>query len=139
MERFELSQALTPLPLFESGPFNHLGTSPCLSQHQLLPGKRGELMGRTKKIMILYIPQKPCNIKDFAVKTYQITSSISSQTCYDRLRCPKFVARSCSPNFDRCRPCYSLYLPQAALANDPASIPLRMYCTAFAVTTLCIF
>ena len=51
MERFELSQALTPLPHFECGPFNHLGTSPHLSQHQLLPGKRGELMGRTDEII----------------------------------------------------------------------------------------
>ena len=91
MERFELSQALTPLPLFESGPFNHLGTSPCLSQHQLLPGNRGELMGRTKKIMKLYIPQKPCNIKDFAVKTYQITSSISSQPRYDRFDTAPYI------------------------------------------------
>ena len=28
MERFELSQVVTPLPHFECGPFNHLGTSP---------------------------------------------------------------------------------------------------------------
>ena len=37
MERFELSRAVRPLPHFECGPFNHLGTSPktgLLYQHQ---------------------------------------------------------------------------------------------------------
>ena len=32
MERFELSRAVTRLPHFECGPFNHLGTSPDLIQ-----------------------------------------------------------------------------------------------------------
>mgnify|MGYP007112530080 CR=1 FL=1 len=35
MERFELSRAFRPLPLFESGPFNHLGTSPCIFFNRL--------------------------------------------------------------------------------------------------------
>ena len=53
-----------------------------LSQHQDL-GKRGELMGRTKKNIKLKIPEKPRKIKGSHLGGYRTATTISSQPRYD--------------------------------------------------------
>ena len=62
--------------------YDHFDTAPYLSQHQHL-GKRGELMGRTKKNIQLKTPEKPRKIKGFRSGSCRIATTISSQPRYD--------------------------------------------------------
>ena len=62
--------------------YDHFDTAPYLSQHQHL-GKRGELMGRTSKIIKLRIPEKPHKIKGFRSGSYRVATTISSRARYD--------------------------------------------------------
>ena len=62
--------------------YDHFDTLPYLSQHQHL-GKRGELMGRTRKNIKLRIPEKPRKIKGFRNGGFPIATTISSQSRYD--------------------------------------------------------
>ena len=55
----------------------------------------------------------------------KLPDDINGAPRYVPLRCPKFPARLRSRNFDRCHSVRSLYLPPAALATVPTSIPLH--------------
>ena len=70
--------------------YDHFDTAPYLSQHQHL-GKRGELMGRTKKNIKLRIPEKPRKIKGFRLESYRVATTISSQSRYDRFDTPAYI------------------------------------------------
>ncbi len=64
--------------------YDHFDTSPYLSHHQHL-GKRGELMGRTKKNIKLKNPEKPRKIKGSQSRRYRTATAISSAPSYDLL------------------------------------------------------
>ena len=63
-----------------------------LSQHQDL-GKRGELMGRTKKNIKLKIPEKPRKIKGFRNGGYRKATTISSQSRYDHFDTAPYLSQ----------------------------------------------
>ena len=74
---FEPTSPLLDYLISSQSRYDHFDTAPYLSQHQHL-GKRGELMGRTKKNIKLRIPEKPRKIKGFRLGSYRVATTISS-------------------------------------------------------------
>ena len=72
--------------------YDHFDTSPYLSHHQHL-GKRGELMGRTKKNIKLKNPEKPRKIKGSQSRRYRIATAISSQSRYDHFDTSPYLSQ----------------------------------------------
>ena len=109
MERFELSRVLTPLPLFESGPFNHLGTSPFIFSRSL--GRKSDILVVWITVSILLAlarkksPDKPCkalNRAGLRERGGEMTVGISSQPRYDHFDTPPYENYSIFKVYDRC-------------------------------------
>ena len=72
--------------------YDHIDTSPYLSQHQHLR-KWGELMGRTKKYIKFKTPEKPRKIKGFRSRSYRIATTISSRSRYDHFDTSPYLSQ----------------------------------------------